>query len=145
MESPFDDSVGTDVSSMEILSHRANDTPSLSQLLEERTLSTQSVVTRVRISSSFFELLESKMPMFGSMLGGKAGTSGTSNQTGEGASKGARSKEGADQGAMSSDPQNETTLRKSSPPSKPARSTKHQRSFCLTFWCTSDAIARQWY
>ena len=55
------------------------------------------------------------MPMFGSTLGGKAGTSGTSNQTGEVALKGARSKEGADQGAMSSDPQNDTTLRESSP------------------------------
>ena len=53
--------------------------------------------------------------MFGSMSGGKAGMSGTSNQTGEGASKGARSKEGADQGAVSSDPQNDATSRESSP------------------------------
>ena len=55
------------------------------------------------------------MPMLGSTLGGKAGTSSTSNQTGEGASKGARSKEGADQGALSSDPQNDATSRESSP------------------------------
>ena len=115
VESPFDESVGTDVSSMETSSHRANDTPLLSQLLEERTPSTQSVVTHVRFSSSFFELLESKMPMFGSTSGSKAGTSGTSYETGEGTSKGARSKEGADQGAMSSDPQNDATLRESSP------------------------------
>ena len=54
------------------------------------------------------------MSMFGSMLGGKAGTSGESDQTGEGTSKEARSKEGADQGAMSSDPQNDATLRESS-------------------------------
>ena len=40
MESPFDESVGTDISSTETSSHRANDTPSLSQLLEERTPST---------------------------------------------------------------------------------------------------------
>ena len=145
VELPFDESIGTDISSTETLSHRANDTPSLSQLLEERTPSTQSVVTRVRFSSSFFELLESKMPMFGSMSGGKAGMSGASDQTGKGASKGARSKEGADQGAVSSDPQNDATSRESSPPLKPARSTKHQKSFRLTFWCTSDAIARQWY
>ena len=104
MESQFDKSVSTDVSSTETSSHRANDTPSLSQLLGERTPSTQSVVTRVRFSSSFFKLLESKMPLFGSTSGGKAGMSGTFDQTGEGASKGARSKEGADQGAMSSDP-----------------------------------------
>ena len=44
------------------------------------------------------ELLELKMPMFGSTSGGKAGMSSTSNQTGEG------TKEGADQGAISSDP-----------------------------------------
>ena len=41
--------------------------------------------------------------------------SGTSDQTGEDTSKGARSKEGADQGAMSSDPQNDAMLRESSP------------------------------
>ena len=114
MELLFDKSVGTDVSSMETLSHRANDTPSLSQLLEKRTPSTQSVVTHVGFSSSFFELLESKMPMFGSMSGGKAGMSGASGQTSEVTSKGARSKEGADQGAMSSDPQNDATSRESS-------------------------------
>ena len=98
MESPFDESVGTNVLSMETLNHRANDTNSLSRLLEERTPSTQSVVTHSRISSSFFKLLELKMPMFWSMSGGKSGTSGTSDQTGEGTSKAARSKEGEDQG-----------------------------------------------
>ena len=115
MESPFDKSIGTDILSMETLSHRANNKPSLSQLLEERTPSTQSVVTPVGFSSSFFELLESKMPMFGSTSGGKAGTSGTSDQTGKGASTGAMSKEGADQGAISSDSQNDTMSRESSP------------------------------
>ena len=59
------------------------------------------------------------MPMFGSMLGGKAGISGTSNQTSEGALKGASSKEGADQGAMSPDPHNDTTSRESSPHRSP--------------------------
>ena len=102
MKSPFDQSVGTNVSSTD--ANRANNTPLLSQLLEERTLSTQSVVTHVRFSSSFFELLESKMPMFGSMFGGKASTSGTSQQTSKGTLKGAKPKEGADQGAASSEP-----------------------------------------
>ena len=119
MESLFDESIGTNVSSTETSSHRANDTPSLTQLLEERTPSIQSVVTCVGFSSSFFELLESKMPMFGSTSGGKAGTSGTSDQTDEGTLKGARSKEGADQGAMSSDPQNDITLMESSPHQNP--------------------------
>ena len=40
--------------------------------------------------------------------------SGTSDQTGEGASKETRSKEGADQGATSPDPHNEAMLRESS-------------------------------
>ena len=115
MELLFDESVGTNISSLETSSHRANDTPSLSHLLEERTPSTQSVVTHVRFSSSFFELLESKMPMFGSTSGGKAGMSGTSDQTGEGTSKGVRPKHSADQGAMSSDPQNDIMSRESSP------------------------------
>ena len=53
--------------------------------------------------------------MFGSTSGGKAGMSGTPDQTGKGALKWARSKEGADQGAMSSDPQNDATLKESSP------------------------------
>ena len=53
--------------------------------------------------------------MFGSMSGGKAGTFCASDQTGEGASKGARSKEGADQGAVNSDPQNDIMSRESSP------------------------------
>ena len=44
------------------------------------------------------------MLMFGSMSGGKSGVSGTSDQTGESASKGARSKEGTDQGAVGPDP-----------------------------------------
>ena len=119
---------------METSSHRANDTPSLSQFLEERTPSTQkSVVTHVRFSSSFFELLESKMPMFGSTSGGKAGMSGTSDQTSEGTLKGARSKEGADQGAMSSDPQNDAMSRKSSPHRNPPGLQNTRDCFALLF------------
>ena len=133
VESPFDESIGTDISSMETSSHRANDTPSLSQLLEERTLSTQSVVTRVRFSSSFFELLESKMPMFGSTSGGKAGMSSTSDQTSKGASKEARPKEGADQGAASSDPQNDTMSRESCPHQSPPGLQNTRDCFALHF------------
>ena len=73
--------------------------------------------------------------MFGSTLGGKAGTSGASNQQGL---KRAQIKE----------PQalipKMMPHQGSHPPLKPARSTEYQRSFHLTFWCTSDAIARQW-
>ena len=73
------------------------------------------------------------MPMFGSMSGGKAGTSGASYQTGEGALKGARSKEGADQGAMSSDPQNDTMLRESSPHQSPPGLQNTRDYFTLLF------------
>ena len=133
VELPFDESIGTNVSSTETLSFRANDTPLLSQLLEDRTPSTQSVVTCVRFSSSFFELLELKMPIFGSKSGGKSGTSSTSNQTGEGTSKGARPKEGTDQGAMSSDPQNDATLRESSPHRSPPGLQNTKDCFALLF------------
>ena len=133
MESPFDESVGTDVSSTETSSHRANDIPSLLQLLEERTPSTQSVVTRVRFSSSFFELLESKMPMFWSTLGGKAGMSGASNQTSEGTSKGAMPKEGTDQGTMSSDPHNDSMSRELSPHQSPPGLQNTRDHFALLF------------
>ena len=71
--------------------------------------------------------------MFGSMSGGKAGTSGTSDQTGEGASKGARSKEGADQGATSSDPQNDATLRELSPHQSPPGLQNTRDHFALLF------------
>ena len=133
MESPFNKSIGTDVSSMETSSHRANDKPSLSQSLEKRTPSTQSVVTHVRFSSSFFGLIESKMPMLGSMLGGKAGTSGASDQTAEGALKGARPKEGTDQGASSPDPHNDATSRESSPHRSPPGLQNTRDHFALLF------------
>ena len=134
MELLFDESVGTDVLLMETSSHRANDTPSLSQLLEERTLSTQSVVTRVRFSNSFFELIESKMPMFGSMSGGKAGAFGTSDKTGKSASKGARSKEGTDQGAMGPDPHNNNATSSESSPHQSLSGLQNIRDrFALLF------------
>ena len=55
------------------------------------------------------------MLMFGSMSGGKSDASSTSNLTGKSALKEARSKEGADQGAMGPDPYNSNvTLREMS-------------------------------
>ena len=66
-------------------------------------------------------------------MGGKAGTSGASDQTGEGTLKGARSKEGTDQGAMSSDPQNDTTSRESSPHRNPSGLQNTRDHFTLPF------------
>ena len=73
------------------------------------------------------------MPTFGSMSGGKAGTSGASDQTGEGVSKGAKPKEGADQGAVSSDPQNDATSRESSPHRNPPGLQNTRDCFALLF------------
>ena len=73
------------------------------------------------------------MPMFESMSGGKAGTSGASDQTSKDASKGARSKEGADQGAMSSNPQNDTMSRESSPHRNPPGLQNTRDCFALLF------------
>ena len=73
------------------------------------------------------------MPMFGSTSGGKAGMSGASDQTGEGTSKGARSKEGADQGAMSSDSQNDATSQESSPHQNPPGLQNTRDRFALLF------------
>ena len=134
MESPSGENVGTNILSTETPSHSANDTPSLLQLLEERIPLTQSVVTCVRFSKSFFELIESKMPMFGSTSGGKSSASSTSDQTGKSASKGARSKEGTDQGAMGPDSHNSNvTLREMSPHRSPLSPQNTRERFALLF------------
>ena len=75
MESSSDKCVGTAVLCMQISIHGAiSGTPSLQQLLEERTPSTQTVVTRVGFCESFYTALETNMPMYGSTSGGKSGT-----------------------------------------------------------------------
>ena len=74
------------------------------------------------------------MPMFGSTSGGKSGASGTSDKTGKSASKGARSKEGADQGAMGPDPHNSNvTLREMSPYRSPLSPQNTRDHFALLF------------
>ena len=74
MESPSDKCVGTTAPSTQTSMHRAiSGTPSLQQLLEERTPSTQTIVTRVGFRESFNTVLETTMPMFGSTSGGKSG------------------------------------------------------------------------
>ena len=71
-------------------------TPSLQQLLEERTPSTQTIVTRVGFCESFYTVLETTMPMFGSTSGGKSGMASAPEKEDTAASKGAESKEDAD-------------------------------------------------
>ena len=59
--------------------------------------------------------------------------SSASNQTGEGASKGAKPKEGTDQGASSPDPQNDATSRESSPHQSPPGLQNTRDHFALLF------------
>ena len=59
--------------------------------------------------------------------------SGTSDQTSKGTSKGARPKEGADQGAVSSDSQIDAILRESSPHQRPPGLQNTRDHFALLF------------
>ena len=71
-------------------------TQSLQQLLEERTPSTQTIVTHVGFRESFYTILETTMPMFGGTSGGKSGVASTPEKDDAAALKGARPKEDAD-------------------------------------------------
>ena len=68
-------------------------TPSLQQLLEDRT---QNVVTCVGFRKLFHAILETTMPIFGSTHGGKSGVASVPEKDGTTASKGARPKEDPD-------------------------------------------------
>ena len=107
--------------------------PSVQQLLEERTPSTQTVVTRVGFCELFYTVLETTMPMFGSTSGGKSGMASALEKEDTAASKGAKSKEDADCGATCFDPHhNESTSREMSPQRSP--SNLHTREhFALLF------------
>ena len=97
MESLSDECIGTAALSTQTSIHRAiSGTPSLQQLLEERTPSTQTIVPHVRFHESFYAILETAMPMFGSTSGGKSGAASTPEKDDATALKGARPKEDAD-------------------------------------------------
>ena len=117
MESSSDECVGTAAPSTQMSIHGAiSRTSSLQQLLEERTPSTQTIVTRVGFCESFYALVETTMPMFRSTSRGKSGAASASEKDDATASKGARPKEDADHGAAGLDPPNdESTSREMSP------------------------------
>ena len=134
MESSSDECVGTAALSMQTSIHGAiSGTPSLQQLLEERTPSTQTIVTRVGFCKSFYTVLETTMPMFGSTSGGKSGTASAPEKEDAVASKGAKSKEDTDHGATCSNPRrDESTSREMSP--QRSLSNLHTRErFALLF------------
>ena len=122
VESSSDECIGTTTLSMQTSIHGAiSGTPSLQQLLEERTLSTQTVVTRVGFRESFYTVLETTMPMFGSTSAGKSGMASAPEKKDVAASKGVKSKEDADCGATCSDPHhNESTWRETSSERSPS-------------------------
>ena len=97
MESSSDECVGTAAPSMQTSIHGAiSGIPSLQQLLEERTPSTQTIVTRVGFCESFYTVLETTMPMFGSTSGGKSGMASAPEKEDVAASKGTKPKEDTD-------------------------------------------------
>ena len=74
VESLSDECIGTAPPSTQTSIYGAiSGTQSLQQLLEERTLSTQTVVTHVGFSGSLYTVLETNMPTYGSTSGGKSG------------------------------------------------------------------------
>ena len=134
MESSSDECVGTAAPSMQTSIHRAiSGTPSLQQLLEERTLSTQTVVTCVGFRELFYTVLETNMPMFRSTSGGKSGMASALEKEDTAALKGVKYKEDADHRATCSNPcNNESTSREMSPQRSP--SNLHTREcFALLF------------
>ena len=134
MESSSDECIGSTAPSLQTSIHGSiSGTPSLQQLLEERTPSTQTVVTRVGFHESFYTVLETTMPMFGSTSGGKSGTTSAPEKEDAAASKGVKSKEDTDCRATCSDPcHDKSTSREMSPQRSP--SNLHTREhFALLF------------
>ena len=145
MESSSDECVDTTTPSMQTSIHGAmSGTPSLQQLLEERTPSTQTVVTCVKFCKLFYTILETTMPMFGSTSRGKSGTASAPEKEDTVASKGVKSKEDADRGATCSDPcHDKSTSREISPPKKPVK-PMYQRMLCTISWSRSRSNHRRW-
>ena len=134
VESSSDECIGTTALSTQTSIHGAiSGTPSLQQLLQERTPSTQTVVTCVGFCESFYTVLETTMPMFGSTSGGKSGMASAPEKEDTASLKGAKSKEDADRGAACSNPyHDESTLRETSP--QRSLSNLHTREcFALLF------------
>ena len=122
MESSSEECIGTAALSTQTSIHGAiSGTPSLQQLLEERTPSTQTIVTCVGFRESFYTILETTVPMFGSTCGGKSGMASALEKEDVAASKGTKSKEDTDHGATCSDPHHdESTSREMSSQRSPS-------------------------
>ena len=102
MEFLTGDNGGTAKSPLETVIHWISDRPTLEVICEERTPLKMNVVTRVGFHHSLYESYNADMPLFGSRSGGAAGTTGASVRSEDETSRGARLKEDAGEGTMSS-------------------------------------------
>ena len=121
MEFLTGDNGGTAKSPSETVIHWISDRPTLEVICEERTPPRMNVVTHVGFRHSLYELYNTDMPLFGSGSGGAASMTGASARSEDETSRGARLKEDAGKGAMSSaSPHNvDDTSRESSPQRSP--------------------------
>ena len=134
VESLSDECIDTAAPSMQTSIHRAiSGTPSLQQLLEQRTPSTQTVVTCVGFCESFYTVLETTMPMFGSTSGGKSGMASAPEKEDAAASKGVKSKEDADCGAACSDLHHDKSTSKETSPQRSLSNLCTRECFVLLF------------
>ena len=145
MESSSDKCVGTTTPSTQTSIHGAiSGTPSFQKLLEERTLLTQTIVTHVRFHKSFYTILETNMPMFGSTSGGKSGAASALEKEDATALKGAKSKEDAEDVELHAlIPIMMKARQGRRPPTKPVKPT-YQRTLCTTISSRSPPHHRRW-
>ena len=135
MEFSTGDNGGTAESPSETVIHWISDRPTLEVICEERTPPKMNVVTCVGFHHSLYESNNADMPLFGSGSGGAAGTTGASARSEDETSRGARLKEDAGEGAMSSaSPRNiDDTSRESSPQRSPPDNTRKRDRYALLF------------
>ena len=105
----------------------------LTEDAEERTPSTQTIVTRVRFRELFYTVLETNMPMFGSTSRGKSGTASAPEKEDVTALKGAKSKEDADHGAACSNPRNDESMSRETSPQRSPSNLHTGEHFALLF------------
>ena len=135
MEFSTGDNGGTAESPSETVIHWISDRPTLEVICEERTPPKMNIVTRVGFRHSLYKSYNADMPLFGSGSGGAAGVTGTSTRSEDETSRGARLKEDAGEGAMSSaSPRNaDDTSRESSPQRSPPDKTRKRDRYALLF------------
>ena len=134
VESSSDECIGTTALSTQISIHGAiSGTPSLQQLLEERTPSTQTIVTHVGFRNLFYTILETTMPMFGSTSGGKSGMASALEKEDIAASKGTKSKEDVDRGAACSNPRHDESTSRETSPQRSLSNLHTREHFALLF------------